>query len=222
MRFKSTYILFLLLTMVVFVHAEKKHDPLTIKKTQWEKSVDGIDYTETYKEMEEEQPPEMDFDVKPLSYDWSPFKYGFYIIVVGLVLFLIIKILVNLNKNPNITKQEISIEALEEIEEQMHELNLNELLSEAIANESYHVALRINFLIIIKSLSENGHIKWAKEKTNWEYHSETKEVLVKDHFKEIIIAFEPVWYGEHVLTKEGYFGLKPMFDSFINQFDKHE
>ena len=138
------------------------------------------------------------------------------------MLFLLIKILNNLKVNPNIKKQDISIEAIEEIEEKIHEIDLQKLLEEAILQENYHVALRINFLIIIKLLSEQKQIVWAKEKTNWEYYSEIKDILKKDCFKQIILSFEPVWYGEHLLTKEGFEKLQPLFINYQDQLTPND
>jgi len=196
---------------------------LELDKDVWEKHTEGIDYTENYKELDKaEEEKSNNINPRSLSYDWSGLKYVFYFLVIGLVLFLIIKILSNLNKNPNIKKQDISIEAIEEIEEKIHEIDLEALLQDAINQKNYHIALRINFLIIIKALSERNSISWAKEKTNWEYYDEIKEALIKDAFKKIVLAFEPVWYGERVLTKDGFDRLQPTFDNFKSKLSPNE
>ncbi|MBL4594912.1 MAG: hypothetical protein JKX68_14025 [Flavobacteriales bacterium] len=200
----------------------KEEGGLSINKSSWEEVKEGVDYTETYKEIDVEKEEGSNFDAPSFNFNWSGLKYVFYVIVVGLVLFLVIKILSNLTKNPTIKKQDISIESIEEIEEKMHEIDLDLLLEEALLQKNYHVALRINFLIIIKTLSEQGTIIWAKEKTNWEYYSEIKEVIIKDGFKSVILAFEPIWYGEHLLTKEGFNKLQPLFDNFKNKLTTNE
>lgn len=219
MRIVKPYLFILLLSLTASLFAEKDK-PLIIDGANWEKSIEGIDYTENYKEIDDPKPKSVDFT--PLSYDWSGLKYVFYFIVIGLVIFLIIKILSNLNKNPNIKKQDISIESLEEIEEKIHEIDLEQLLNEAIESKNFHIALRINFLIIIKLLSEKGAINWAKEKTNWEYYSSIKDIMLKDEFKNIIIIFEPIWYGERNLTEKGFYALQPSFDSFKKQLKPNE
>ncbi len=208
------------LCFCVLTTLSAKKDSLTIDKDLWEKTIKGVDYTETFKEFD--QSPSNPEISSPLAYDLSGLKYLFYIIVVGLVVFVLFKILSNLKTNPNIKKQDISIESIEEIEEKIHEIDLQQLLEEAIAQENYHVALRINFLMIIKLLSEQKHIVWAKEKTNWEYYSEIKDVLKKDGFKQVIIVFEPVWYGEHPLTQLGYEKLQPLFIHYQNELGTNE
>ncbi|OFY97646.1 MAG: hypothetical protein A3K10_13525 [Bacteroidetes bacterium RIFCSPLOWO2_12_FULL_31_6] len=220
MRFLKTYWLTWMLCLTTSLLFAQKNDSLQIKKTEWEKVVKGIDYTENYKELD--QPKEKNLNFSQLKYDWSALKYVFYCIVIGLVLFLIIKILMNLKKNPNIKKQDFSIESMKEIEEKMHEIDLDLLLSEALAGKNFHIALRINFLIIIKLLSEKKLIIWAKEKTNWEYHSEIKEVMLKDGFKAIVFVFEPVWYGERHLTEAAFYLLQPTFDNLKKQLLPNE
>ena len=216
MRHIKTYLFVFCFCMITTLTAKKKN--LSVDKDVWEKTIEEIDYTETFKELNK---PKTE-NTPSLNYDWSGLKYLFYIIVVGLVLFLLFKILNNLKVNPNIKKQDISIEAIEEIEEKIHEIDLQKLLEEAILQGNYHVALRINFLIIIKLLSEQKQIVWAKEKTNWEYYSEIKDILKKDCFKQIILSFEPVWYGEHLLTKEGFEKLQPLFINYQDQLTPND
>ncbi len=216
MRHIKTYLFVFCFCMITTLTAKKKS--LSVDKDVWEKTIEEIDYTETFKELNK---PKTE-NTPSLNYDWSGLKYLFYIIVVGLVLFLLFKILNNLKVNPNIKKQDISIEAIEEIEGKIHEIDLQKLLEEAILQENYHVALRINFLIIIKLLSEQKQIVWAKEKTNWEYYSEIKDILKKDCFKQIILSFEPVWYGEHLLTKEGFEKLQPLFINYQDQLTPND
>ncbi len=220
MRLLKTYWLTGMLCLTTTLLLAQKNDSLQIKKTEWAKVVKGVDYTENYKELV--PPKENNINLAPLKYDWSALKYVFYCIVIGLVLFLIIKVLMNLKKNPNIKKQDFSIESMKEIEEKMHEIDLELLLSEALAGKNFHIALRINFLIIIKLLSEKKLIVWAKEKTNWEYHSEIQEVMLKDGFKTIVFVFEPVWYGERHLTEAAFYLLQPTFDNFKKQLTPNE
>jgi hypothetical protein len=220
MRFLKPYLFVLgviLSSTVLFANNNQK---LVIKKAEWKKVVKGMDYTENYKELK--QPEKQNINLAPLKYDWSSLKFVFYIIVIGLVLFLIIKILSNLNKNPNIKKSEISIESIEEVEEKIHEIDLEVLLKDALKNKKFNIALRINFLIIIKLLSEKKIIVWSKDKTNWEYYSEIKDILLKDRFKSIVFVFEPIWYGEQSLVENDFNLLQPSFEKFINQLMTNE
>lgn len=214
MKSIGVYILLVFVSLSFSLFAEGDA-PMEITTDQWTEVSEGIDFTETFKENEEEvenNANTTEFTPPSFNYDLSGFKYLFYFLVVGLVLFVIIKIVMNFNKNPTVKQEKIGIESIEEIEEKMHEIDLDELLKEAIIAKDYRIALRINFLIIIKMLSQKGEISWAKEKTNWEYHLEVKPTNLSLQFKEIIIPFESIWYGEQPLEENQFNALVPSYD----------
>lgn len=220
---KKILFLFFMLPFHLCIYAEHDHPELTSK--QWEKISNGVDYTETKKDKEnkrKENPLEESNTPKPLDYNLGGLKYVFYFIVLGLVLFLIIKIIINFNKNPTINKVKISLESIQEIEEKMHEIDLDQLLKEALSAEKYRIALRINFLIIIKMLTKKNHIIWAKEKTNWEYVEEIKKENINALFKGVVLSFEPVWYGEHQLSNQQYHKLSPPYEHLKKQLSPDE
>jgi len=214
--YKTYLVIFLLLFFSNAFFAEEHKVALSEK--QWEEVTEGVDFTEDFKE---NNPEELDIP-KPLDYNLSGFKYVFYFLVIGLVIFLIIKIIINYNSNPSLSKNTISIDSIEEIEDKMHEIDLDKLLEEAIKAKNYRIALRINFLIIIKMLSQKNEIIWAKEKTNWEYYEEVSDLKTKDLFKGIITSFEPVWYGEHLLSEEQFNALSPSYEQLKKQLAPHE
>ena len=195
---------------------------LTLTQKQWEEISKGVDYTETFKESEKESKKASTVKSHSRGYDLSKFKYPMYALVIGLVLFLIIKILSNFNIDPSIKEIKIGIDSIEEIEEKIHELDLEQLLAEALQANNFRIALRINFLIIIKLLSQKGAINWAREKTNWEYHGEIHDRVLSDRFKEIILCFELVWYGEHPFTEEQFDLVRPSYENLKKQLSTNE
>ena len=209
MTFYKTYILVILLSFL-FALNTSAGSALRLTKQQWKEISKGADYTETYHEMAKS-------NIKPLDYDLKNFKYVFYFLIIGLVLFVIIKIIFNFNKNPIINETKISIDSIQEIEEKLHEIDLDKLYKEALDAKNYRIALRINFLIIIKMLSQNEKIIWAKEKTNWEYYSELKEEKLSVGFKAIIISFESVWYGDLHQTETQFSQVIPIYENFKKQ-----
>ena len=85
------------------------------------------------------------------------------------------------------------------------ELEIDRLLREAIASGNYKLAIRICYLGLLKKLDEDGVIIWKKDKTNRDYLS---ELFSKDmYFNEVrnlTLAYEEVWYGEHNLPVQSY------------------
>lgn len=220
MKNYRTYILLFFLT--ISSSLTDANPALKLSPKQWTEISKGIDYTETYTDLEKETKKSDSLKWDPLDYNFSNLKYVFYFLIIGLVIFMMVKIIRNVNKKPTIQPKTISIDSMEEIEEKMHELNLDELLQEALKANNYRIALRIHFLIIIKMLSQKGEIIWAKEKTNWEYHSEIKDKNISSLFKQIIMSFEPVWYGEHPLSEEQFNVLNPEYEHMKKQLETHE
>lgn len=185
---------------------------LKIKETQWEDIAKGKNYDETYNELEEKQKDELNF--RSPSVDLGNFKYVFYVLVAGAILFLLVKILLNINTTPIINDDTGRVYTLSEVEDKILELDLDRILKDALLVKDYRLALRINFLIIIKKLALKGKINWAKEKTNGEYFSEIQDVDIAFRFKEIVITFESIWYGERSVSEDQFNRLQPSYELF--------
>lgn len=201
-------------------HRAQPDSAMQFTQQQWKEVSKGVDYTETYAEMKEDK--QKDIHYKTSSEYLSGLKYVFYILILGLLVFIIVRIFKNYKNNGDVKNKAISIEAIHEIEDNLHEVNLDDLLKEALHAKNYRIALRLNFLIIIKLLSQKGHIDWAKEKTNWEYHSEIKDKLLADQFKEAIKSFEMFWYGEHAFTEQHYHVTEPLYTALQKRLSPHE
>lgn len=198
--------------LLPFFGLSQSDTSLILSKEKWNEISNEIDYTETYFEKKEKA------KVLPLKNQsskdfFSSFKYVIYFLSLGLILFVIFLLIRNFKKNTTVHQTLISIDTIYDIEEKLHEINLDDLLKEAIAKKDYRIALRLNFLIIIKLLTQKGRINWAKEKTNWEYYSELNDKLLADRFREIIQSFEAVWYGEQNLTESQYYQIEPIYKS---------
>lgn len=213
-----------LLFFALCQHAEAQNDStMQLTQQQWQEISEGIDYHETYNEMERKDDNKSGKNNYSMntSFDLGNFKYLIYFVILGLVVFLIVKVVIHSKKNTAVKEQTISIDTIEHIEEKIHDVNLEDLLKEALEAKNYRIALRLNFLIIIKLLSQKGEIQWAKEKTNWEYYSELQDKLLADQFKEIIMSFETFWYGEHPLTELEYHFTEPAYQALQKQLRPH-
>ncbi len=210
--------LFLCLLALTNGFAESQDSCLKINEADWNKVVKDKDYTETFTDFDsKETKSDQKAATKLPSMDLGGFKYVFYIIVAGVILFVIVKILQNINSSPAIDVTTERVYTLSEVEEKILEIDLNKIFNDALANKDYRLALRVNFLIIIKMLSVQGKISWTKEKTNWEYYHEIKDQSIASKFKEIVVPFETIWYGEHELSEAQFNRLQPSYESFKTQ-----
>lgn len=184
--------------------------------SSWHQEKKELDYTENMKKMDIEPPKN---DLEAPSFDFSVLKYPLFgLIIVGLI-FLLIKILGNLPSNPNL-RSEASIYDTD-LEDRIHELDLNALLQEAMQKKQFQEAIRLLFLIQIKNLSEQNLIKWEKQKTNYQYQRELNPSL-GDSFAHIRMIYERVWFGKSVLNESIFELLMPDFTSFQHKIVKNE
>jgi len=228
LRCKILFVLLSLLTQDLCFSANDS--TLKLNKEQWKEIVSGVDYTEDFKKEKpkEKDPQTSNKDSHTSSENYSSeatkqyfadLKYFMYA-AVGIILIIVIVVLVrNARKKPESVIKPMNVDVIKEIEQNVHELDLEVLLRQALEQHNYRLALRVNFLIIIKLLSQKGKINWAKEKTNWEYHMEISDKLLADRFREIVISFESFWYGEHVLGENHYYQTEPLYKAMQNQLN---
>lgn len=197
------YSLLLLFTIVVFTLKAA-----TFSHSSWHKEKKELDYTENVQKMNMEKP---DKDLQSPGFDFSVLKYPLFILIIIGLIFLIIKILNNLPSNPNLRSNASIYDS--DLEERIHEIDLNALLQKALQQQHYQEAIRILFLIQIKSLSENNLIKWEKQKTNYQYQKELSSAFT-DSFAHIRMIYERVWFGKSTINESVYQLLQPDFTSF--------
>lgn len=180
---------------------------MQMNTAEWSSICAGDDYRETYTERKED--PDKTTNVKPSvslgSIHWGGMRYLYYGLVLGAIVGIAIWLMRKSGGNKEVAKSTPVVETLEQIEEHLHEIDLESLLRDASASGNFRLALRLHFLIIIKLLTQKGYIEWAREKTNWEYHREVTDSAVAEGFREVIVAFENSWYGEHPLDIREYY-----------------
>jgi len=220
MKFKL-FIYFITILLLVRVGKAQGDSVLTLNKQEWEKTKSEKDYTETFKEIKGDAKNSTQQNTNEESAFGQEFKYVFYFLGFALIILLIILVFKNFKTNVSLNETKIEIQTIDEIEEKIHELDLEKLLLQAMDSKQFKLALRIHFLIIIKQLSNSSKINWAKDKTNWEYYTEIKEKDIAIHFKEVISKFEMCWYGEQPFTEAEYKFIEPVFLSIQNKLGKH-
>lgn len=143
----------------------------------------------------------------------------FGIVIIGLA-FLLYKLLGGtFVKNKKVSNKVFTIE---DIEDRIHESDLDRLLREALERKDYRLAIRIYYLAIIKELSLKELIRWKRDKTNREYLNEVIAAKPELHggFRETTIAFERAWYGDIEVGEQDYNSLSPRFRQFMEAISR--
>jgi hypothetical protein len=98
--------------------------------------------------------------------------------------------------------------------ENIHEINFDNAIEEAINKHNYRLAVRLLYLKCLKQLSDASLIKWQPEKTNSSYLNELKDVDQKAIFNSLTRRFEYVWYGEFPLDGQTFGRINLQFQEF--------
>jgi len=89
-----------------------------------------------------------------------------------------------------------------EQKEDINQINFDQLISRAIENKNYKLAIRYLFLKSLKLLSDNDIIEYKKEKTNYQYLAEIKDMQLARTFRETAHRFDWIWYGDFPIDEE--------------------
>ena len=147
--------------------------------------------------------------------DYDNFWNYVYIAVIITVVVLILKKAYGKNISfllrPNNKSLQIDYEVSEE---NIHELNLDALISKAIDEKNYRLAVRYQYLKTLKLLSDKQIISWRPEKTNRSYLYELNDMQKRNEFEKITTLFEYAWYGDKPVNAENFEAGSHYFNNF--------
>jgi hypothetical protein len=199
------------------------HHQTFINRQQWEKAAKAYDYTETYKD---KKPKKTSNVVKNpaasfFSRNIGEIKYligGFIILLlIALIIWLILssynEMGLKIKDNKNLLNQPI---------ENIELADLENMLKQAIASGSFKEAVRVRYLMLLRTLSKLRLVIWQKDKTNGAYIHEMYGKNGFELFLKLTINFERIWYGEQAIDENDYHNLIPFFEQIDNIFTTRE
>lgn len=146
------------------------------------------------------------------------------ILFYGLMVFAAIVIILNLlgvDMRSFFTGNSRQVMSYQLAEEGVRELNLDQLISEALSNRQWRLAIRYHYLKALRLLTDKELIDWKADKTNMDYYYELKGGNLRDVFLEITGVFENAWYGHHDLTLADYNNFSGGFEQFYVQIKSY-
>lgn len=206
------------------VSAQKTAAPVevrTIDEKAWERAKEGIDFSKL-KKLKPVKPKEnkvstSKFDPSFLSGLTVAAKAFFFIVliaIIGLILYLLVgRGFFSGNARVN-TEVDFT---LAEIEENLHESDLERFLRLALEKKDYKMALRIYYLMILKSLSIKEKIIWKRDKTNSEYLREMQPQANYERFRRATLLFDRVWYSDVAVQEADFNFISPTFKDFYDE-----
>lgn len=140
--------------------------------------------------------------------------------VVGLVLYWLLNYVLRKDGNWIFSKknQEINPEA-RTIKENIHEIDLNALISKYEAEKNLRFATRYQYLKLLKIFNDKKLLTWDPDKTNLDYIRELKGSTHHKTFTRLTHVFDYVWYGDFAVDEETYAKYKNEFHSLIKNYE---
>lgn len=217
-------LLFLLTTSVpAFAQEGTDVQQREFKKEEWQRATQGIDYSgDVIKERKPraERPQGSNPAPRLPSFggNAAPILKVLIIILLAGVLFFLIRSLLGLNYPKNkVVKPVLSVAELAQLEENLHQADLDDFIRRALEEGNYALAVRLYYLAILKELSLKNLIIWKKDKTNRDYLREMNQMPIATSFSEITLIFERIWYGNIPLQQREFQQIEPKFKSLIQQ-----
>ncbi|WP_158825265.1 DUF4129 domain-containing protein [Mucilaginibacter lacusdianchii] len=142
------------------------------------------------------------------------FKYLFITIGIAALVFLILR-LIGVDILSIIKKKPVSAEVpYNESLENIHEINFDDSIEQAISQHNYRLAVRLLYLKSLKQLNDAGLIHWQIDKTNSTYISELQNIEQREAFTVLTRQFEYVWYGEFTINGQVFQNINTLFTHF--------
>jgi len=201
-----------------------------LDKKKWEDITSDLDYSGIPVELEEQKDTTDQFGDQEIvrrrqtSSGGNLFGAGFFkgfaivfLIAIGVI---IIYFLVNQGLSPDNDKVKPTAITLENIEDNIHETDLERFIREAKEKGDFALAMRLHYLAIIKELSLKKIIKWKRDKTNGEYLRELSSSPYFADFNEVTNIFERVWYGGGTIDRETFAAVEEKFITLTHSIQK--
>lgn len=142
---------------------------------------------------------------------------SFVVIMVCILLVcLLLMKLIGVDYRTVLGKTKIDTPAIDIYTENVHEMNFDVLISNALQNKNYRLAIRFLYLKNLKLLSDKEIITWNANKTNYGYQYEISNDNLRTKFLETTLIFDYVWYGEFPVEEAGFSELSSYLNDFSN------
>ena len=132
-------------------------------------------------------------------------KLIFYGVIIILVVYFIVRAIMNGEGRWVFGKRsDKKLVQYEDIETNIHIVDFEALISEATINNDYRLAVRYQYLNMLKKMSTYEVISYDPEKTNLDYTYEIKNDTLREQFQYASYLYNYIWYGEFIIDKIQY------------------
>lgn len=106
----------------------------------------------------------------------------------------------------------------ENLAENIHTIDFDTAVDEAINQHNYRLAVRLLYLQTLKRLTDADRIQYKPDKTNRQYVYELANSPLQSDFERLTQQFEFAWYGDFPIDEIRFEPLHQQFQSFNRPF----
>ena len=202
--------------LVILLSYEGKCQKIDKETYEIEKEKLGYDKTKTVwrpKTFEEEK-KERKQNIPDVSFDGAISFLG-YGLLLGILVFIIYSLKGNRLDSKISKERKIDLDQIENIKE----VDLASMLTEAIVDGDMRLAIRIHYLLVIQAFTNKEVLDWKPHKTNRTYVAEMNGHPLQASFKEVSDIFDFVWYGVTDVSDQNYETIQSQFSSLLNKIN---
>lgn len=133
-----------------------------------------------------------------------------------LVVCLLLMRLLGIDYRTVLGKKKIDTPEIDIYTENVHDMNFDVLIANALQNKDYRLAIRFIYLKNLKLLSDKEIITWNANKTNYSYQYEISNNNLRTKFLETTLIFDYVWYGEFPVEETRFSDMSSRLNDFSN------
>jgi len=199
---------------------EAQSDSLGVSENSFKELKKEIEYNKTKKTLVPKtiKKKERELELTPsnpgIRFGAAGLLQGFaYLLIAGLILFILYFVISGIKVKSRIDHTTVELSEIENIEE----IDAVTGYDQALADGNYRLALRMQFIKVLQTLSAKDFIQWKPDKTNRHYIRETSGKDIHHTFRSLAQTYEWVWYGNSAIGKETFDQLNPKFETFNNK-----
>jgi hypothetical protein len=135
--------------------------------------------------------------------------------IVGLALFIVlIMLILKVNAFKILYSGEGKAQKYQVLDENIHEMDFEKLIAEAIDQQDYRKGIRLLFLYALKLLADKHLIHWEPGKTNHDYVGELSKIELRTGLNELSFYFDYAWYGNFKINHEAFSKVQNTFETW--------
>lgn len=170
----------------------------------------------------EKKKPEKEKRRRNLQPDWgfSWMSTILWVVIVGVFLAVVIYYMAEsglFRRKRRVVTDNRKDPSLEEMPEDIFAIRYQQEIDKAVAGGDYRLAVRLQYLRLLKHMAEKNRIRYQQDKTNMDYLLQLYNTEYYHDFFRITRHYEYSWYGRFAVSPDAYRLISQDMEQFQNK-----